>query len=100
MSKIIVFASFYPKKNKSDEVKQIILAMINPTRAEEGNEIYNFYETKNNDGKSISYHLFEIYKDSAALDLHRNTAHYKKYRSKVIDLLDKPIDVKVLTSIA
>ena len=100
MSKIIVFASFYPKKNKSDEVKQIILAMINPTRAEEGNEIYNFYETKNNDGKSISYHLFEIYKDSAALDLHRNTAHYKNYRSKVIDLLDKPIDVKVLTSIA
>jgi len=100
MSKIIVFASFYPKKNKSDEVKQIILAMINPTRAEEGNEIYNFYETKNNDGKSISYHLFEIYKDSAALDLHRNTAHYKNYRSKIIDLLDKPIDVKVLTSIA
>ena len=100
MSKIIVFASVYPKKNKSDEVKQIILAMINPTRAEEGNEIYNFYETKNNDGKSISYHLFEIYKDSAALDLHRKTAHYKNYRSKIIDLLDKPIDVKVLTSIA
>jgi len=100
MSKIIVFASFYPKKNKSDEVKQIILAMVNPTRAEEGNEIYNFYETKNNDDKSISYHLFEIYKDSAALDLHRNTAHYKNYRSKIIDLLDKPIDVKVLTSIA
>ena len=99
MSKIIVFASFYPKKNKSDEVKQIILAMVNPTRAEEGNEIYNFYETKNNDGKSISYHLFEIYKDSAALDLHRNTAHYKNYRSKIIDLLDKPIDVKILNSI-
>ena len=57
MSKIIVFASFYPKKNKSDEVKQIILAMINPTRAEEGNEIYNFYETKNNDGKKCKkYH--------------------------------------------
>ena len=100
MSKIIVFASFYPKKDKSDEVKQIILDMVNPTRAEEGNEIYNFYETKNDVDQSISYHLFEIYKDSAALDLHRNTAHYKNYRSKIIDLLDKPIDVKVLTSIA
>ena len=99
MSKIIVFASFYPKKNKSDEVKQIILAMVNPTRAEEGNEIYNFYETKNDVDQSISYHLFEIYKDSAALDLHRNTAHYKNYRSKIIDLLDKPIDVKILNSI-
>ena len=99
MSKIIVFASFYPKKNKSDEVKQIILAMINPTRAEEGNEIYNFYEEKNNDGKIISFHLFEVYKSSAALDFHRNTSHYKNYRSKIVDLLDRPIEVKVLNSI-
>ena len=99
MSKIIVFASFYPKKNKSDEVKQIILAMINPTRAEEGNEIYNFYEVKNDDGKNISFHLFEVYKDSAALNFHRNTSHYKNYRTKIVNLLDRPIEVKVLTSI-
>ena len=43
MTKIIVFASFYPKKEKNNEVKEIILNMIAPTRAEEGNEIYNFY---------------------------------------------------------
>ena len=45
-SKTIVFASFYPKKEKNNEVKEIILAMIDPTRSEEGNEIYNFYEEK------------------------------------------------------
>ena len=100
MSKIVVFASFYPKKEKNKEVKNILLGMVNPTRSEQGNEIYNFYEEKNKDDKIISFHLFEIYKNSAALDLHRNTAHYKNYRSKIIDLLDKPIDVKVLTSIA
>ena len=99
MSKIVVFASFYPKKEKSEEVKETLLAMIAPTRSEEGNEIYNFYETKNDDGKNISFHLFEVYKDSAALDFHRNTSHYKNYRSKIIDLLDKPIDVKILNSI-
>ena len=99
MSKIIVFASFYPKKNKSDEVKQIILAMVNPTRAEEGNEIYNFYETKKEDNKNISFHLFEVYTDSAALDFHKNTSHYKNYRSKIADLLDRPIEVKVLKPI-
>ena len=100
MSKIVVFASFYPKKNKGSEVKKIILDMIEPTRSEEGNEIYNFYETKSDDSKNISYHLFEVYKDSASLDFHRNTSHYKNYRSKIVNLLDKPIDVKVLTSIA
>ena len=99
MTKIIVFASFYPKKEKNNEVKEIILNMIAPTRAEEGNESYNFYETKKDDNKNISFHLFEIYKNSAALDFHRNTVHYKNYRSKIADLLDKPIEVKVLTPI-
>ena len=99
MTKIIVFASFYPKKEKSNEVKEIILNMIAPTRAEEGNEIYNFYETKKDDNKNISFHLFEIYKDSAALDFHKSTSHYKNYRSKVADLLDKPIEVKILETI-
>ena len=99
MSKIVVLASFYPKNEKNDEVKEIILAMVDPTRSEEGNEIYNFYEEKNNDGKIISFHLFEVYKSSAALDFHRNTSHYKNYRSKIVDLLDRPIEVKVLNSI-
>jgi len=99
MSKIVVFASFYPKKEKSREVKNIILEMVDPTRSEEGNEIYNFYEKKKDDGKNISFHLFEVYKNSTALDFHRNTSHYKNYRLKITDLLDRPIEVKVLNSI-
>ena len=99
MSKIVVLASFYPKNEKNNEVKETILAMVHPTRSEEGNEIYNFYEEKNDEGKTISFHLFEVYKNSAALDFHRNTSHYKNYRSKVVNLLDRPIEVKVLNSI-
>ena len=99
MSKILVFASFYPKNDKWNEVKDIILSMIAPTRAEKGNETYNFYEQKKDDDKNISFHLFEVYKASAALDFHRNTSHYKNYRSKIADLLDRPIEVKILTSI-
>ena len=99
MTKIIVMASFYPKENKNNEVKEIILSMIKPTRKEEGNEVYNFYEENNNDKKNSSFHLFEIYKDLAALDFHKNTSHYKNYRSKIIELLEKPIEVKILNSI-
>jgi len=99
MSKIVVLASFYSKNDKNNEVKETILTMVDPTRSEEGNEIYNFYEVKNNDGKNISFHLFEVYKDTAALDFHRNTSYYKNYRSKIVDLLNRPIEVKVLNSI-
>ena len=99
MSKIVVLASFYPKNDKNNEVKETILTMVDPTRSEEGNEIYNFYEIKNDDVKNISFHLFEVYKDTAALDFHRNTSYYKNYRSKIVDLLDRPIEVKILNSI-
>ncbi len=36
MSKIIVIASFYPKEDQYNSVKEILLSMINPTRLEEG----------------------------------------------------------------
>ena len=99
MSKIIVLASFYPKKDKCIKVKEIITNMVKPTREEQGNEVYNFYEEKSNDDKNVSFHLFEIYKDSAALDFHRNTSYYKNYRSKIIEFLEKPIEVKILNPI-
>jgi len=99
MSKIVILASFYPKNRKNNEVKETILTMVDPSRSEEGNEIYNFYEIKNDDDINISFHLFEVYRDSVALDFHKNTSHYKNYRSKIVDLLDRPIEVKVLTSI-
>ena len=99
MSKIVVLASFYPKNDKNYEVKETILTMVDPTRSEEGNEIYNFYEEKNSEGKIISFHLFEVYKNSTALDLHRNTSHYKNYRSKIVNFLERPIEVKVLNSV-
>ena len=99
MSKIIVIASFYPKEDRYNNVREILLSMINPTRLEEGNELYNLYEEKNTNDESNFFHLFEIYKDSKALDFHRNTTHYKNYRSKIIELLSKPIEVKVLSPI-
>ena len=46
MSKVTVLASFYPKEDKYNQVKEILLSMTNPTRLEEGNEVCNFYEEK------------------------------------------------------
>ena len=99
MSKITVIASFYPKEDKVNEVREILLSMTEPTRSEQGNELYNFYGEKNSQNKIESFHLFEIYKDTESLDFHRNTMHYKEYRSKINDLLNKPIEVKVLSPI-
>jgi hypothetical protein len=36
MSKIVVLASFYPKNDKNNEVKEILLSMINPYKIRRG----------------------------------------------------------------
>ena len=73
--------------------------IIDNKRLEEGNELYNFYEEKNTNDQGKIFNLFEIYTDAKALDFHKKTSHYIDYRSKIIDLLIKPIEVKILSSI-
>ena len=55
-----------------------------------------FSLAKNN---KIIFHLFEVYSHAKALDFHRNTNYYKDYRLKIVDLLEKPIEVKILNSL-
>ena len=73
--------------------------MIEPSRSEEGNQIYNFYEEKDEKNNKIIFHLFEVYSHAKALDFHRSTDYYKDYRLKISDLLEKPIEVKILNSL-
>ena len=54
---------------------------------------------KNTNDQGKIFHLFEIYTDAEALDFHKKTSYYIDYRSKIIDLLIKPIEVKILNSI-
>ena len=99
MDQIIILASFYPKQEKINDVKKIIFSMIEPSRSEEGNQIYNFYEEKDEKNNKIIFHLFEVYSHAKALDFHRSTDYYKDYRLKISDLLEKPIEVKILNSL-
>lgn len=93
---VIVFASFHPKPGEVGAVEKILGGMVGPTRAEPGNEIYDLY--KKNDAPA-SFHLFERYTDQAALQAHRETAHYKAYRASIVDHLAEPIGVVVMSPV-
>jgi len=95
---VTVFASFYPKKDKTDEVRNILNAMVEPTRAESGNKTYDLFSMKSESNEE-TFHLFEIYDGKEALEFHRGTEHYKNYRANIVQHLIKPIEVKVLNKI-
>jgi quinol monooxygenase YgiN len=91
--RVSVIASFFPKAGKESEVEQTLRGMISPTRAEPGCERYELYQSAES---PPSFHLFEIYRDQAALAAHRETAHYKSYRARIAELLTEPIKVLLL----
>ena len=96
MSKVIVFASFTPSPGAEAEVERILSGMVPPTRAEPGCETYDLYRTSEGD---LTFHIFEVYSDRAALEAHRASAHYKAYRAAIPDHLAEPIGVKVLAAV-
>lgn len=94
---ITVLATFRPKPDAVAQVLEVLDGMVEPTRAEPGNQIYDLYKSEEDD--VVTFHLFEVYDDDAALQAHRDSAHYKTYRAAITDHLVAPIDVIVMAAV-
>lgn len=90
----VIFASFHPKPDGEGQFRDLIAEMIKNTRDEPGCLVYDFFT----DGIG-GFHLFEVYRDDAALEAHRAADYYKSYRAAVVDHLERPIDVLELSVI-
>jgi quinol monooxygenase YgiN len=96
MTGISVIASFNPKAGQEAEVEKILRDMCAPTRGEPGCDRYDLYRVN---GAQPQFVLLEDYRDQTALESHRQTEHYKSYRSRITDLLSEPIKVMVLSGV-
>ncbi len=92
-----VFVRFFAKPGSEDKVKGILQNMVDNSRQEPGCMLYNLYEMSA-EGKHI-FCLAEQYRDDAALEAHRAGSYYKEYRATIMELLDGPIEVNILTPI-
>jgi len=78
----IVFVSLKPRDGASQSFLDAMGPMIESTRNESGNEIYDLYS----DGTG-EFHLLERYVDEEALRTHRASDHFRKFQADVADLL-------------
>jgi quinol monooxygenase YgiN len=91
----LVFVRFYPKADQEEAVESILRGMIGNTRSEPGCRRYDFYRSTLAPSGTM-FCLIERYVNDAAIQAHRETRHYKDYRARIMDLLERPIDVTVL----
>lgn len=94
---VVVFATFRPEPGKHETLLSLLEGMVVHTRAEPGNERYDLYVAGAGDDRT--FHLFERYTSSDALEAHRQADYYKAYRAELPDLLKEPVEVLVLTAL-
>lgn len=84
------------KPGKTAELEALIRGMIGPCRAEPGNLRWDVWQDRDNPARFV---LDELYADDAAVQAHRESAHFLSYAGQVGEIADrtpvvsKPFDV-------
>jgi len=78
--------TFIAKQSSEDKMKQLLTAMVEPSKKEEGCIFYDIFQYENNRRKFMAVESWESEK---ALDGHKASAHYKVYKSSYEPFCDE-----------
>ena len=78
--------TFIAKENDVEKMKELLTAMVEPSKAEDGCLLYDIYQYENNPRKFMAV---ETWRDEKALDGHKASGHYAIYKSSYEPYCDK-----------
>ena len=78
--------TFIAKEGSEAKMKELLTAMVAPSKIEEGCIFYEIFQYENNPRKFMAY---ESWENKAALDGHKASAHYAVYKSSFEPYCDK-----------
>ncbi|MEX3981981.1 putative quinol monooxygenase [Paraburkholderia sp. EG287A] len=93
---VYLFASITPKPEHVADVEALMREMVSHTRKEPGNLRYDLLRRA--DG-APGFYLYETYVDEAAVQAHRESAHFVAYRAKIGAWVTEPPEVKLLKGV-
>ena len=70
--------TFIAKEGSEEKMKELLSAMVKPSKAEDGCLFYEIVQYEKNRRKFMAV---ETWRDEKALDGHKTSAHYKVYKS-------------------
>lgn len=97
MEQVTVVATIRAKPGKEEDVKKALLKLIEPTRAEAGCINYDLHQAV--DDRSV-FVFHENWTSRRDLDEHLAKPHLEEFMTVAENLLDEPVDIRVLTRIA
>jgi len=78
--------TFIAKEGDEQKMKELLSAMVVPSKAEDGCLFYEIVQYENNRRKFMA---IETWRDEKALDGHKASAHYKIYKSSYEPFCEK-----------
>lgn len=78
--------TFIAKEGDEVKMKELLTAMVEPSKAEDGCILYDIYQYENNKRKFMAV---ETWRDEVALDGHKASAHYAVYKSSYEPFCEK-----------
>jgi quinol monooxygenase YgiN len=95
-SNILLVARFRAKAGKEEEVGNILVSLVEPTRAEEGCVFYYLHQVKEEKGHFLFY---ECFRNEEAFNIHVETPYIKGFLDRKDELLAEPPDITFLEKI-
>ncbi len=88
----IITVAFTAKPEKQNEIIELCVGMIQPSRNEPGCISYIFYQ---NVAEKNKFFFFEEWKDQSAIDFHVTTKHYKDFVPKFETMITGSADLQI-----
>ena len=92
-----VVAELHAKAGKEEDLRRALLALIEPTRPEEGCVQYDLHVHTSNPGRFVFY---ENWVSKEHLDRHLASEHLKRFIALAADLLAEPPRIETYLRIA
>ncbi|AOF94081.1 putative quinol monooxygenase [Sinorhizobium sp. RAC02] len=95
--KLIALAVLKARPGKREALRQGLLALIEPTRAETGNLDYVLFELRDEPG---AFYMREAFTNQAALDEHVAAPYFQTFAATIDDLLEEPLRLIYLDQVS
>ncbi|MFC8382354.1 putative quinol monooxygenase [Nocardia sp. NPDC056952] len=81
----------HPKPERRDDLRELLLSFVEPTRAEEGCLEYHFHV--DSDDPSV-FVFYEVWRSKADLDRHLALPHMRDFWNSRLDYLTRDLDIR------
>ena len=95
--KVTVFARIKAKAGMEERLKQELLGLVEPTRAEEGCLNYDLHQSA---ADKTVFMFYENWSSRAALEQHSKSPHITAVRAKSAELLAEPTDLMLFDMVS